>query len=342
MTEFLGIDPTLEDYWRAIILFGKNVACYKFALGKALLELAPAGKSIITLDELAEPYSRYVTEHLHLCDTQSQTTQNPYPFLEACQKFNQGEISKDELIQVTNKEGFKVVFNKFHNLKIGETPVRFYHKQRGALTLTDDLFELIETGQLQNLTQEIEARWRVVETSWKLGISRNVIAVDYDNRQKLLFTKNRNCRINLTSCRNFLNGYQKSKCFYYYQPISVISGTKNLGEVEHFFPLTLGQRGLDRPLNEIWNLVLSCESCNRGKNGKSDRLAHPRYLARLYDRNEFLIGSYHLLRADLMFRTGSIKDARQSFLQTIYNEAQRILVTSVSRAWNTIEYDTDF
>ncbi len=25
MTEFLGIEPTLEDYWRSIILYGQNI-----------------------------------------------------------------------------------------------------------------------------------------------------------------------------------------------------------------------------------------------------------------------------------------------------------------------------
>ncbi|MDF5722160.1 MAG: hypothetical protein PUP91_17065 [Rhizonema sp. PD37] len=47
MREFIGHTPTLEEYWRAIILFGKNAASYKFALAQSLLELAPTGKSII-------------------------------------------------------------------------------------------------------------------------------------------------------------------------------------------------------------------------------------------------------------------------------------------------------
>ena len=36
---FYEIEPTLENYWRAIILFGKNVASYKFALAKSLYDL---------------------------------------------------------------------------------------------------------------------------------------------------------------------------------------------------------------------------------------------------------------------------------------------------------------
>ena len=36
--EFYNNEPTLENYWRGVILFGKNSASYKFALAKALLE----------------------------------------------------------------------------------------------------------------------------------------------------------------------------------------------------------------------------------------------------------------------------------------------------------------
>src|SRR4030095_3016186 len=43
MTEFTEVRPTLDNYWRAIILFGRNVASYKFALGKSLLAFAILG-----------------------------------------------------------------------------------------------------------------------------------------------------------------------------------------------------------------------------------------------------------------------------------------------------------
>lgn len=31
---FKEINPSLESYYRSIVLFGRNVATYKFALGK--------------------------------------------------------------------------------------------------------------------------------------------------------------------------------------------------------------------------------------------------------------------------------------------------------------------
>ena len=42
MTMFTETTPTLESFWWSIILFGRNVASYKFALGKSLLDLPPS------------------------------------------------------------------------------------------------------------------------------------------------------------------------------------------------------------------------------------------------------------------------------------------------------------
>ena len=41
--------PSLESYWRSINLFGRNVASYKFAIAKSLLEIAPTGKTELLL-----------------------------------------------------------------------------------------------------------------------------------------------------------------------------------------------------------------------------------------------------------------------------------------------------
>ena len=40
MNNFTEFYPTLENQWHSVILFGRNVASYKFALGQSLLELA--------------------------------------------------------------------------------------------------------------------------------------------------------------------------------------------------------------------------------------------------------------------------------------------------------------
>ena len=57
---FIDHNPSLETYWRSIILLGKNVASYKFSLAKTLLEI-PKQKTEITLDELALPFALQLT-----------------------------------------------------------------------------------------------------------------------------------------------------------------------------------------------------------------------------------------------------------------------------------------
>ena len=91
MTEF--ITKTLDDqtFWRAIILFGRNVASYKFALARSLAEVAGNQSDLIRLDELAEPFARHLCSHLKSAPVQ--TTSRSSRFLDACRKFNAGELS---------------------------------------------------------------------------------------------------------------------------------------------------------------------------------------------------------------------------------------------------------
>jgi hypothetical protein len=94
VAQFTEVQPTLENYWRAVILFGRNVASYKFALGHSLLELASQGKEVITLEELSDPFSRHICDHLKIADKQG--TSKSSQFLDVCRKFNAGEVKKEE------------------------------------------------------------------------------------------------------------------------------------------------------------------------------------------------------------------------------------------------------
>lgn len=90
-----------------------------------------------------------------------------------------------------------------------------------------------------------------------------------------------NRRVVITSRRAALKGYQKGRCFYCFREIALEADRHLLPDVDHLFPWRrrqLGHRGLDG----IWNLVLACQECNRGKNGKSDRLPSLAILHRLH------------------------------------------------------------
>ena len=71
-----------------------------------------------------------------------------------------------------------------------------------------------ELKESENLPNEIESRWRLVETAWELNISTNLIQVKYDDEKQLFYADSSNRRIDVTSSRDALNGYQKGKCFF--------------------------------------------------------------------------------------------------------------------------------
>jgi len=315
--DFLDHQRTLPNYWRAVILFGQNVASYKFALAKSLIELSASGKTAITLDDLADPFSRHVVDHL--ARAPKQATWASSRFLDACRKFAPGS---DELIAATVKLGFNNVVDAFHVVNRADIPVRFFMDERnsgGGIRFTDELFRLREAVQFGNLPHEVEARWRLVETAWQLDMSRRALAVDVDGGGLVINRGGR--RTTLTGCRDALNGYQKGKCFYCFSDIQIPRS-----DVDHFLPHALKQVDSAISVDGVWNLVLACRDCNRGVDGKSSRVPARRLLERLDARNEFLIRSHHPLRETLLGQTGQSRAERVRFLNSIYETAWQYLI----------------
>tara|TARA_B100001123_G_C15250507_1_gene1002584 strand:- start:248 stop:1267 length:1020 start_codon:yes stop_codon:yes gene_type:complete len=322
-SRFYDIDPTLENYWRGVILFGRNVASYKFALAKSLLELADKKSDFIALEELAEPFSRHIVEHVK--SGHKQATSSSSRFIEACEQYGQDKITHDQLIGTTTQLGFANVIDAFHNVNNAEIPHRFFTDERDGsrkgIRLTDNLFKLSELQTAESLTPEVEARWRLVETAWELNISRRLISVKHDIEAEQFFVSDENRRIDVTSSRDSLNGYQKGKCFYCFCFISVASGSPFLADVDHFYPHILKQQGIDCNLDGVWNLVLACVDCNRMAE-KGAKVPSLPLLERLNKRNEYLIGSNHPLKETIIRQTGKTAQERVDFLQSIYNVAK--------------------
>ena len=122
MTDFHLTTPTPDSNWRSIILFGRNVASYKFALAKALLDLADEQKTQLTLAELAPAFSQNICQHLRISDKQA--TSRSSRFLDSCRNFNKQEISEDQLVQETIRNGFNNVIDAFHIVNQGEVGFR--------------------------------------------------------------------------------------------------------------------------------------------------------------------------------------------------------------------------
>ncbi len=333
--EFKEQFPSLESYWRSIILFGRNVATYKFALAQSLMELSDAGKTEVTLAELAVPYSKHLCDHV--AKATKQATSSSSKLLDACRGFNDGTVTYEELIHTTTVRGFDNVIDAFHVVNNSPIPIEFYKKdykgRERKIILTDDIYKLKEIPFVENLSHETESRWNLVETAWELGVSPHLMNVRYDDAAQILFVDTSFRRKDITSARGALDGYQKGKCFYCFDDISVSYDETNNCDVDHFFPHTLQPLMPDINLNGVWNLVLSCQSCNRGANGKFARVPATKYLDRLHRRNEFLISSHHPLRETIMNQTGTTEQARKAFLQMVDRRAINALI----HRWDTPE-----
>lgn len=325
--------PSLESYWRAIILFGRNVATYKFALAESLLELASQGKTEVTLQELAVPYSKHLCRHLE--EAPKQVTSASSKFLTACADFNKGLLNRQTLLDTTVSLGFNNVIDAFHIVNGAPIPIEFYKKDYSPsakkIILTDEIFKLKETPHAENYDAEAEARWHLVEKAWELGISKDLMFVRYDDDGRRLYVIESNQRKNVTSARNALNGYQKGKCFYCFDGITVIQGLDTSCDVDHFFPHMLQPHFPDVNLDGVWNLVLACKPCNRGEQGKHAGVPELKYLERLHRRNEFLISSHHPLRETIIQQTGKTEQDRIAFLKMMDRRAIDLLI----HRWDT-------
>lgn len=321
LVNFQEKDLSLESQWRAIILFGKNSATYKFAFGKALLQLISTEKNSITLKELSPLFVDSILSHIKQNDKQGNSGSST--FLNACRQFNKGELSYDNLLNITERYGFANVVDAFQNVNGAVIPNQFYEKDyigtSKRIVITDDLLKLKESIQFDNFENEVEARWNLVETAWNLEINPNLLEVKIDDDLQTLFLENDLMRRkDITSARASLNGYQKGKCFYSFQDISIISGSDNVCAIDHFFPhvhkLKLSDGGAN--INGIWNLVLVDKYINLDKSAKIPEL---QYLERLYKRNEFYIASKHPLGETIINQTGKTPTERRRFLQKQYD-----------------------
>ena len=277
----------------------------------------------MSLEELSEPFSRNIVNHLKKNDKQGNSKSST--FLNGCRSYISNELDYSELLKLTEKKGFVNVVDAFQNVNGDQIPNLFYHKnyigRKKEIVFTDELLRLKESFHFQNFDQEVEARWNLVETAWNLNINPNLLEVKYDKSNSIFFIQNDLMkRKDVTSVKDALNGYQKGKCFYSFQDISINSTSQNICDVDHFLPhsnkLTHSKNGAN--INGVWNLVLADSTINRQK---SSKVPQKRFLNRLYSRNEFYINSKHPLAETIINQTGLTKDIRKRFLEKHYNLA---------------------
>ncbi|MCK0473196.1 HNH endonuclease domain-containing protein [Halalkalibacter sp. APA_J-10(15)] len=274
---------TDEDIWRTftIILSNKSVksSTYKYALIKSLIEnLYQVNENFeLTYDQLAYSFTKVywnliVTHHLEKQNrgknarvvTIIKEAQRLYG---VPNEFSFDKISEEIQIKIVSKVQSTMKENVFGAL-YGDTKGTFYafdhKKEYFKINPPVHAFMLNYQRLIVNLTNYhlaamIEQLNEVPSINYLLGKVESIAR-----------------RSSLRPFEKLLLNHFEARCFYCNK---TLSGHKRETHVDHFIPWSFVQS------DHIWNLVLSCHTCNRSK---SDKLPKREFLEFMIDRNHVL------------------------------------------------------
>ena len=294
---------------RTILLFGKNVSTYKFALADSLLKSSP--KSILTYVDLRENFLKSLYEHYIKNPHQYQAGSNT-----VTNAFDRFSMDDDwqKVIQIAEKNIYNNVFDAFHNVggsSIQNKLTLFEHdKKNKQLILTDNMHQLIESSDaVTQLSKENQSRWAVVEEAWKNKLSPNFLI--YDQDKNVYSVREGQKRVNLRSAVNVLISYQHACCFYCNKNLNMNakSDEHDFPDVDHVIPFSAFKNdilSINYNSNAMWNLVIACKECNRGNNGKFNSPPDKLYFEKLIDRNILFTQEHrHSLKNTILMSLGA-------------------------------------
>ena len=285
--DFNTSENSVNSTLRTIILFGRNVSTYKFALASSLLKLKP--KNFITYEELRDEFLNSLLTHYKKNRNQYQAGENS--LTRAFDKYILDDNWNDLLISA-EKNIYNNVFDAFHNVgggSIKKEHLLFEHlAHEKKLVLTDNINELLEQqNNIEELTKENESRWMIVEEAWKNNLSPNFLV--YNQSTNEFISVSSTDRINLRSAVSVLLPYQHGCCFYCRKKINAYANSEDsdFPDVDHFIAHSYFKRPELIHINPdgIWNLVIACKECNRGIGGKFERLPDLCYQSEIINRN---------------------------------------------------------
>ncbi|MER5885288.1 HNH endonuclease signature motif containing protein [Streptomyces sp. NPDC001941] len=310
---FYERDASPRASWRLAVLMGRNSRTYKFGLGRTLLDFGREGRDAVPLTEFAAAYALNMAHHMGQ-DPQAPRGPEPGPrdFLTVAADERAATVvagrATERLVDAAVRSIPGMVMKKFHNLADDTVvPHTFYalvgRGRHRTVTLSPDLVEIAGSEQAPGLAGELEARWRIVESSFAAEVGRSLIAggVEVDLAHGVIRDKLR--RRAVTGVVEATIGFQHGRCLICDEVIAPGDAVA----VDHVFPFALMKRygsigGWSGPdLDALWNLAPAHQGCN---SLKSDRPPTRAELIRLAARNEAIAGSPHPLRRTLELSLG--------------------------------------
>ena len=252
------MEPLLETVSR-IIRGGQNSNSYKFALLRALAEIASRGtrdRGTITRERLAECFVSYywdLTLKYHVRQG-TNPDKDPRVMRRIRDLLKSGRVSEKTSLQEFRKtedyrgltkqiarEAFDDVIPRLHTVLGKQQKPMLYQEERDGLRIADTTWDFLESHS-QVIAQLAIGGWvKFTEQYTSAPKLFQKIQGDTPNRTAL------------TRYRKFLMAYSNNLCFYCDKEAG---GTPH---ADHVIPWSFLME------DKAWNLVLSCDRCNRDK-----------------------------------------------------------------------------
>jgi len=302
-------EPTSKDWWRAVILYGRNMSTYKMGLGDLIINYANKNREKIPLQELSEDFLDIYQERMEKGKHQKMRTmvngeEKGLTVIEReLKKIQQGETSREKAVNFVQKDALEnMVLKKFHTLFNRQIPDPFYQVTKTHLILQKNTLDTFTDHQNKPLNHELSSRWELLEFGFENTRKDESLEVDFD--AETVIKKNK--RTTISRLRPILNGYQHGNCFYCGENLD------DSIEVDHVIPRTAIEH------DEIWNLVLAHEDCNRWK---LDHLPPKPFVEKLIQRNEIVLKSDLPLKEELKKVLGNSPKKRMEQVWSQYKIA---------------------
>lgn len=285
ISDFENDDQSELTALRTIILFGRNVSTYKFALCSALMQEKVTNQ--IRYSDIRDNFLKGLIKHFNSNSSQYQAGKNQ--LTDAFTKYN-NDRNWSDLIKIAEKNIYNNVFEAFHN--VGGSSIEKKHllfendKKSKRIILTDNLNKILENNELSTqIATENESRWKIVEEAWKNKLSPNNLV--YNSEDENFYSVTQNERTNLRKAVDVLSPYQHGKCFYCNRKLdsNVNKQADNFPDVDHFIPHVYLKSNTNINPDGVWNLVIACKKCNRGQGGKFESPPSKDYQTKLITRN---------------------------------------------------------
>jgi hypothetical protein len=144
------------------------------ALAWCIARFVEAGKTRVTMDELAEAFLDVYVERLRNGMPQLSDPNNETVMEGVVREYKNGRLDRHDAIGRVRAKAFVDVLRSFHMVDRADEPVRFFTIDDAGLLITEDAHRVITREGTDHILAEVDQKWSELELAWKQNRDRVV------------------------------------------------------------------------------------------------------------------------------------------------------------------------